>query len=928
MDSMETLLRSSQLEGENAAYLEALYEDYLDNPTAIAPQWKSYFDSLGIGNSLDARHSSVRAAFLNLAQQPKQFEAAVGSGVDIDKLQKVIKLLNAFRLQGHLEAQLDPLRLKAPNYVKALHYETYGLTVSDLDQVWPVQGLPAKPLKVVLEDLRKLYCGSIGFECAYIDDEIRREWLQQKIEAPRAALSHEEQQWLLARLIAADGLEKYLGTRYVGQKRFSLEGGDSLIALMDKLIHQSCDDGVKEIVIAMAHRGRLNVLVNVMGKAPKDLFAEFEGRRDESLLAGDVKYHKGFSSDIKTQGGMLHLALAFNPSHLEIVSPVAEGSVHARQVRRGNNQDQVFAIHIHGDASFAGQGCVYETLNMSETRGYGNGGAVHIVVNNQVGFTTSNPLDARSTPYCTDIAKTFAAPIFHVNGDDPEAVLFVAELALKYRETFKRDVFIDLVCYRRHGHNEADEPSATQPLMYQVIKSLPVVWKQYAEKLKREGIIDDAGIDKAQQDYKQCLEAGNPVQEIIESGVNTKYTVNWAPYLQQTWEAPYVAVEPLKKLSTLGTALAKLPQDFVVQAQVNKTLQDRIKMTAAELPVNWGYAEIMAYATLLERGISVRLSGEDVGRGTFAHRHAVLHDQKTDSTHIPLNQVVQGQAKFTVIDSLLSEEAVLGFEYGYAGSSPEGLTIWEAQFGDFVNGAQVIIDQFISSGEEKWGRLCGLVLLLPHGQEGMGPEHSSARLERFLQLCAHENMQVCAPTTPAQIYHLLRRQALRNYRKPLIIMSPKSLLRHPLVTSTLADLAEGTFFNVLPETDALNAKNVRRVVICQGKVYYDLLSKRREQKLEDIALIRLEQMYPFPAEEVKKVFASYAHVKDWVWCQEEPRNQGAWLSVAEPISAVLPVGCSLNYVGRKDYSSPAVGYASLFHEEQSALINQALMLKS
>lgn len=924
MNTMEDLWQSSQLEGENAAYLEGLYEAYLDDPKSVAPKWRSYFDSLG--DSADTvKHSEVRQAFLEMAQQPK-IQMAAGRAVDSIKFNQVMDLVNAYRLRGHYNAKVDPLNLQKKLHQRDLLPETYGLTQSDLDQTWPIPHFSTEPLKKVIEKLTQIYCGSIGYEYFYSEMDEPREWLRNKIEGPRTPLTSDQRKWLLQRMIAADGLEKYLGTRYPGQKRFGLDGGDSLIPMMDVIIKEACDVGVKEVVVAMAHRGRLNVLVNVFGKAPQNLFAEFEGTHSKEFLAGDVKYHNGFSSDIKTAGGMLHLSLAFNPSHLEIVSSVVEGSVHARQERRGNNTDQVFAIHTHGDAAFAGQGCVYEILNMAQTRGFSNGGGIHIIINNQVGFTISNPEDARSTYYCSDIAKMFDAPILHVNGDDPEAIQFVAQLALEYRQKFKHDFFIDLVCYRRHGHNESDEPSATQPLMYQVIKTLPAAWKIYADRLMSEGVLDEAAVQQLQQDYKKALDAGQPVKDLIPAETNKKFITDWTPYLKQTWRAAYSSQTSLDKLKALGIALDQVPEGFNVQAQVKKGLLERSKMTQGELPINWGYAEIMAYATILDQNYHVRLCGEDSGRGTFSHRHAILYDQQTGEAYTPLDHVAAKQAKMTIVDSILSEEAVMGFEYGYAGSSPEALTIWEAQYGDFANGAQVIIDQFLSSGEEKWGRLCGLTLLLPHGQEGGGPEHSSARLERFLQLCANDNMQVCAPTTPAQIYHLLRRQILRPFRTPLIIMSPKSLLRHALVTSTLDELANGQFNNVLPELDQLENQKINRVIICQGKVYYDLLAQRREKKLENIAIIRLEQMYPFPDQELQTLLAPYGQVKDWVWCQEEPYNQGAWFKVAPDINSVLPKGNTLRYVGRKAYASPAVGYSSLFKEEQSALVNEALTI--
>ena len=879
---MQGYWKTSELEGENAAYLEMLYETYLDDPNSVDPSWKAYFDN--IQDPEKTRHSDVRASFIELAQHPH-----CGGGAGDAPAE-------AYRKKGHLLSKIDPLGLTT--YPKP---EDLGLDPS-------------------LIAMQKIYCGSVGYEFMHIQNDETREWLRQKIETPQAPLSAEQKKWLLERLIAVDGIEKYLGTKYVGQKRFSLEGGDSFIPLMNELIRSVGIMGAKTVVIGMAHRGRLNVLVNVMGKAPKTLFEEFEGKHSLDLLAGDVKYHNGFSSDIELASGPIHLALAFNPSHLEIVSPVVDGSVHARlKQRHDHNQDEVLAIQVHGDAAFAGQGCVYESLNMAQIEGFNNGGAIHIIINNQVGFTTG-PAHARSTHYCTDIAKAFDIPVFHVNGHDPEAVFKVAQLAAQYRHTFKKDVFIDLLCYRRHGHNEADEPSGTQPLMYQVIKNLPVPAKIYAEKLISEQVIADADYLTIQQNYKKSLDAGHPVVELMAESKKTKNQF-WKKIAKNSWDVTYKSTLPKAELVRLGKALDQRPEGFTLQMQVGKTIHDRVRMLEGEIPFNWGAAEIMAYATLVANGVPVRLCGEDTGRGTFAHRHSVLKDQQTGECYVPLQHVKKDQAEFEIIDSILSEESVLAFEYGYAGSTAEGLTIWEAQFGDFVNGAQVIIDQFISAAEEKWGKLCSLTMLLPHGQEGMGPEHSSARLERFLQLCAHDNIQVCAPTTPAQIYHLLRRQALRAYRKPLIIMSPKSLLRHPMLASSLEDLAEGTFLPVIGETDKISATKVRRVIFCQGKVYYDLLTMRREKKIEDIAILRLEQIYPFPQKDAAKLLKSFSQVKDFVWCQEEPHNQGAWFKVRDDFRAL---GFEFRYVGREAYASPAVGYASIDKQQQNRLVEEAL----
>ncbi|MDG1938684.1 MAG: 2-oxoglutarate dehydrogenase E1 component, partial [Pseudomonadales bacterium] len=734
---------------------------------------------------------------------------------------------------------------------------------------------------------------------------------------------------VLERLTAAEGFEKYLGSRYPGTKRFGLEGGESLIPMLDELVQRAGSYEAKEVVIGMAHRGRLNVLINTFGKQPSELFDEFEGKAIFNS-SGDVKYHQGFSSNVMTAGGELHLALAFNPSHLEIVSPVVEGSVRARQDRRKNvDRDQVIPIIMHGDAAFAGQGIVMETFQMSQTRAYKTGGSVHIVINNQVGFTTSNIEDARSTEYCTDCAKMVQAPIFHVNGDDPEAVLFVTQMALDFRQQFKRDVVIDLICYRRRGHNEADEPSGTQPLMYGEIKSHATTRDIYARQLVNEGSITDAQVRQMEDDYREALEHGDHVVKSLVKEPNEELFVDWTPYLAHDWEVRGDTRYPLEKLQHLAQTVNQVPDGFSLQRQVAKIIEDRVKMAAGAMDGNWGFGETMAYATLLEQGYPVRITGQDVGRGTFSHRHAVLHDQKTAEVCIPLKNAIQEPATFEIFDSFLSEMAVLGFEYGYSTTSPKGLVIWEAQFGDFANGAQVVIDQFIASGEHKWGRLCGLTMLLPHGYEGQGPEHSSARLERYLQLCAEQNIQVCVPTTAAQIFHLLRRQAIRPLRRPLVIMSPKSLLRHKHAASTLEDFSEGQFQNVIAEADELASRDVKRLVVCSGKVYYELLETRRQHDIKHVAIIRIEQLYPFPDAEMFSVIADYRQLESVVWCQEEPKNQGAWYNSQHRLRRVLDLvdkDLSLAYVGRQSSASPAAGYMALHLEQQENFIAEALEL--
>lgn len=926
--TMQQLWADSYLMGGGDAYLEDLYQQYLKNPTDVEPDWRGYFAQLAAQHEVS--HEDIRQYFLQLAKHPTASFRTTSADPQQEKVQELIQ---TYRRLGHLQAQTDPLGLQKSidNPMLALSY--YGFTDADLSTTFHVGSYASlqkstATLQEIYQSLRQTYCGSIGIEYTYSThlDEIA--WIQQRMEQvwPQYHLSKAEKLSLLNRLVVADGLEKYIGFKYVGQKRFSLEGGDSLIPLLDTIVNRGAANGVKEIIIGMAHRGRLNVLVNVVGKAPQKIFAGFEGKGIDETHSGDVKYHMGYSSDVITPNGPVHLAMAFNPSHLEIVSPVVQGSVRARQRRRRDTLRQyVMPIQIHGDAAFAGQGVVMETFNMSQTRWFGIGGSIHIVINNQVGFTISNPQDARSTVYCTDIAKMVEAPVLHVNGNDPEAVVFAAQLAIDYHNTFKKDIVIDLVCYRRHGHNEADEPSATQPVMYQAIKALPPTCTLYAKKLIAENVIDDKTEAALAETYRNALEQGQSVVNVVPDASSYEYAVKWEPFAGKEWTEKSHTGVPLKRLKSIAAALEKLPDNFVVQPQVKKMLEARQKMTLGEQPLNWGYAETLAYATLLDESYPIRLCGQDVCRGTFAHRHAVLHDQKTDEIYIPLSHISATQAQINLVDSLLSEEAVLAFEYGYATAEPNMLVIWEAQFGDFANGAQVVIDQFISSGEQKWHRLCGLIMFLPHGYEGMGPEHSSARLERYLQLCAQHNMQVCVPTTPAQIFHMLRRQLIRPYRKPLIVMTPKSILRHHLAVSAFDELVTGEFQLVIPEMDALQPNDIDRIVLCCGKVYYDLLEKRRQEKLNNVAIIRIEQLYPFPEEALKKVLSPYKKVKKFIWCQEEPKNQGAWYNSQHHIRACLPKDRELDYAGRKSSASPAVGYSAVHEKEQKELVAQALL---
>ena len=816
--------------------------------------------------------------------------------------------------------------------MRAVVYTFHNLTKEDFDETFNVGsfaiGKETMKLSELYDHLKRIYCGSIGAEYMHITNTEEKRWIQQRLESVNVAeqFTKEEKRRFLAELTAAEGLERYLGAKFPGAKRFSLEGGDALIPMLKDLIHHAGKQDTREVVLGMAHRGRLNVLINILGKKPAELFDEFAGKHKDHSSAGDVKYHQGFSSDFETAGSRVHLALAFNPSHLEIVSPVVIGSVRARRDRLDEGRsNMVLPITIHGDSAVTGQGVVQETLNMSQARGYEVGGTVRIVINNQIGFTTSNPKDTRSTEYCTDIVKMVQAPIFHVNADDPEAVAFVTRLALDFRNTFKRDVMIDLVCYRRHGHNEADEPSATQPVMYQKIKQHPTPRKIYADRLIAENVLSANDVTEMVNLYRDALDAGNcVVEEYREMGLNS-YT--WAPYLNHEWDASYKSTVDIKRLTELATKVSTIPEGVVAQSRVEKIYADRAEMAKGEKLLDWGAAETLAYATLVDEGIPVRLSGEDAGRGTFFHRHAVVHNQTNGSVYVPLQNIHNGQGVFNVWDSVLTENAVLAFEYGYATTEPRALTIWEAQFGDFANCAQVVIDQFISSGEQKWGRMCGLVMLLPHGYEGQGPEHSSARLERYLQLCADQNMQVCVPSTPAQVYHMLRRQALRGMRRPLIVMSPKSLLRHPLAVSSMEELANGTFEPVIGEIDEINPKNVKRVVMCSGKVYYDLLEQRRKNEQTDVAIVRIEQLYPFPHEDIQKALAQFTDVKDFVWCQEEPLNQGAWYCSQHNFREAIPAGATLRYAGRAASSSPAVGYTSVHQEQQKALVNDALNIE-
>ncbi|MFT5132971.1 MAG: 2-oxoglutarate dehydrogenase E1 component [Gammaproteobacteria bacterium] len=931
-----SLSQPSHLYSGNADFIEQLYERYLQDPANVESEWRNYFDELQkTGEGVDVAHSPVQEAFYQAAKQGnngKRSQSAPDAGSH-QKQVSVLQLINAHRFRGHSQATLDPLDQHERPPVPDLDPAFHGLDESDMDTVFNTGSLFAADeatLREILSIVRNTYCRNIGAEYMHINETEQKRWIQQYLESCQSDPNFpaEKKKDILERVIAANALEAYLHTRYVGQKRFSLEGGECLIAMLDEIVQNGGDGGVQEVVIGMAHRGRLNVLVNIIGKMPHELFDEFEGKSGEITRSGDVKYHLGYSSDIETKKGSVHLTLSFNPSHLEIIDPVVEGSVRARQDRRDDKaRDQVLPILLHGDAAFAGQGVIMETFNLSQTRGYTTGGTVHIIINNQIGFTTSDPLDSRSTLYCTDVAKMVQAPIFHVNGDDPEAVVFVAKMALDYRMEFKKDVVIDMVCYRKHGHSEADEPAATQPLMYQRIRAHQDVRKLHTQRLISENIITEIEAQEIADNYINSLESNVAVAGPKAQNVNTTHLINFAPFKDTKWTHEADTGIDDAMIDRLTERLTSIPDDFELHPTVKRIIDNRSRMGAGELPMDWGYAENMAYAALLEQGSPIRLSGQDSGRGTFFHRHAVIHNQINGDTHLPLQHISDGQPEFLVINSTLSEEAVLAFEYGYSSAEPSALVIWEAQFGDFANGAQVVFDQFISSCEAKWGRYCGLTVMLPHGYDGQGPEHSSARLERYLQLCAEENMQVCVPSTPAQMFHMLRRQVIRPYRKPLIIMSPKSLLRHKLSVSPVEALKD-KFHTVIGEIDDLDKDNVTRLLVCCGKVYFDLLEQRRANNLENIAIARIEQLFPFPHVEMKEVINSYPNLEEVVWVQEEPKNQGSWYYMQSRGTMIGALGKhhTFGYAGRFYSASPAVGYMSLHLEQQKQLVSDALQL--
>ena len=940
---LKQFARTSQL-GANGAYVEDLYEQYLVSPDSVDAKWRKYFDELQGREAGDVPHSAVIEKIAQAARDARNAGiggSAPADGVDSRQQGAVLKLITAFRSRGHLQANLDPLGMVTKPDAPDLEIGFHGLSEADLDVEFSTSprggtstfgGAPKMRLRDLRDMLRATYSATIGTEFMHIPEIEQRRWMYERLEAAAGKFgdTRDDRKRILERLTAAEGLERYLHTKYVGQKRFSLEGGESFIAAMDELINSAGAKGVQEVVIGMAHRGRLNVLVNTLGKMPKDLFAEFDHTAPEDLPAGDVKYHQGFSSDVSTPGGPVHLSLAFNPSHLEIVNPVVEGSVRARMDRRGDTEGkQVLPVLVHGDAAFGGQGVNQETLCLAQTRGYTTGGTVHIIINNQIGFTTSDPRDMRSSTFCTDIVKMVESPVLHVNGDDPEAVVLATQLALEFRMEFRQDVVVDITCFRKLGHNEQDTPALTQPLMYKKIAQHPGTRKLYADKLAAQGLGETLG-DEMAKAYRAAMDAGKHTVDPVLTNFKSKYAVDWSPFLGKKWTDAGDTAIPLTEWKRLAEKITTIPETVTPHQLVKKVYDDRAAMGRGDVNVDWGMGESMAFASLVASGYPVRLSGEDSGRGTFTHRHAVIHDQNREKwdtgTYVPLQNVAENQAPFVVIDSILSEEAVLGFEYGYAGSDPNTLVIWEAQFGDFANGAQVVIDQFIASGEVKWGRANGLTLMLPHGYEGQGPEHSSARLERFMQLAADANMQIVQPTTASQIFHVLRRQMVRDLRKPLVIFTPKSLLRNKDATSPLSEFTKGNFQTVIPEQDEAiekKAAKVKRVIACSGKVYYDLVKKRTEKEADDVAIIRVEQLYPFPHKAFAAELKKYPNATEIVWCQDEPQNQGAWFFIQHNIHENMLDGQKLGYAGRAASASPAVGYSHLHQEQQKALVDAA-----
>ncbi|MBN9413141.1 MAG: 2-oxoglutarate dehydrogenase E1 component [Candidatus Paracaedimonas acanthamoebae] len=946
MEPSQTL--ATFLTGSNAIFIEELFERYLKDPASVDVSWQSVFAEFARNPSSFSAAKAESQKPLNI-QEDSSFKVSEeeqeqvvpsASGVipqtTIDSI-RVLMLIRAYRVRGHLFAKLDPLELESPKTHPELDPSTYGFSSSDFDREIFIDGVLGREkatLREIIKILHRTYCGPIGVEFMHIQAPDEKAWIQEQIEKFRGAISTERRKRCLHALTAAATFEKFLQTKHPGAKRFGLEGSESLIPLLEVILGESGHLGSREVVLGVAHRGRLNILVNILGKAARSIFSKFQGKTQELAHgSGDVKYHLGASADRAFEEKIFHLSLAANPSHLEAVNPIVVGKVRAKQKRRGDAaKSAVIGVLIHGDAAFAGQGLVAETLMLSDLRGYRTGGTIHVIINNQIGFTTS-PAFSRSSPYCSDVAKMIQAPIFHVNGDDPDAVMFVATLAAQYREKFKRDVVIDMFCYRRHGHNEIDEPSFTQPLMYKAIAKRPSVHLSYADKLITEGIIEENYKSLILQELEAQWQQEFLAAQTFEGEKGEWLEGIWSGFNAQDNLAVAKTGISQEVIEEIGKALLRMPENFSLHPRLQRFFSARRAMFETGQGFDWATAEALALGSLLCEGTPVRLSGQDSGRGTFSQRHAVLYDQENGVPYIPLNNVRVVQEEIEIVDSPLAEASVLGFELGYSLADPYTLVLWEAQFGDFANGAQVIIDQFISSGEAKWLRLSGLVMLLPHGFEGQGPEHSSARLERYLQLCAEDNMIVANCTTPANYFHILRRQLKWKTRKPLIIMTPKSLLRHSLTISAQEEFTQESYFNVIySETDDLvDDLNIKRVILCTGKIYYDLYQARQAKNIQDIALIRIEQLYPFPHEKLVQELKRYSQA-EIIWCQEEPENMGAWTFIDRRIEKVLREikGAYLrpHYVGRPESASPATGFYERHEYEQTLFIEQALTINN
>ena len=919
MDSLDQLLWG------NAEFLEALYKQYLADANSVAPEWANFFTTFEAGSAL--RSPGQTPSFLTAkGGVPKGMPRSETSpGIQI------YDLVHTYREYGHLIAQIDPLG-RRPKEHPFLHLGEFGFEESDLDKQVSCAGFHGPQQATVrqyLTLLRETYCGPIGVEYMDIMSKDERDWLQERMEPirNRPNLRAEKKRQVLHQLIASDLFEETLHRMYPGGKRFSLEGGSTLITLLDEMLAESSIRGAEQIVIGMAHRGRLNVLANILDKPLEYILAEFEGRPLATAVEGygDVKYHMGYSSDREVEGNMLHLSLAFNPSHLEIVNPIVEGTVRAKQEMLCDvHRERVVPILLHGDAAFAGQGVVAETFTLGGLAGYCTGGTVHIIVNNQVGFTT-NPEESRSTQYASDIAKTVRAPVFHVNADHPEAVALAARLAVGYRQQFHRDVVVDLVCYRRHGHNELDDPTYTQPDMMQLIGAHKPTWRIYGNKLILAKVVSESDIQEMVTKVREKMHAARDKAKQMSRQVMQSLGGRWKGIKSASKTPTKVTTSvPRDKLENIARAFIQTPPGFCWHRRLEKQMQKRAAMVLEpQKQIDWGCGEALALGSLLLEGARVRFSGQDVGRGTFSHRHAIYSDLQTGQRYIPLNHIQKSQAKLEMINSPLSEEAVLGFEYGYASADPWTLVVWEAQFGDFVNGAQIVVDQYISTAEYKWGRMSGLVMLLPHGYEGQGPEHSSARPERFLSLCAENNLQVCNFTTPAQYFHALRRQLRQDFRRPLIVLSPKSLLRHPLAISKLEDFTDGQFEPVLDDPAVEDRRGIDRVLLCSGKIYYTLLESKKIRGVDDIAIVRIEQLYPYPSESVRTLLNQYPNLRNVVWVQEEPRNMGAWRNLLHQFQRCLPPQVTLDYAGRDSRAVTASGSIEVHRREEALLVEAA-----